>query len=51
MLKEGKTKKRIIARKFNITPEQLRKIEKGIDWAWVTEENQNQDEDKESKEE
>lgn len=35
MLKEGKTKKKILARQFNITPEQLRKIEKGIDWAWV----------------
>ena len=35
MLRDGKTKKKIIARKFHITPEQLRKIEKGIDWAWV----------------
>lgn len=35
-LKEGKTKKKILAKTFNITVEQLRKIEKGIDWGYVT---------------
>lgn len=34
-LKEGKTKKKILAKSFNITVEQLRKIEKGIDWGYV----------------
>lgn len=34
-LQEGKTKKSILAKNFNITIEQVRKIEKGIDWAWV----------------
>ncbi|MGH1334660.1 MAG: HNH endonuclease [Aureispira sp.] len=35
-LKEGKTKKKILAKNFGITVEQLRKIEKGIDWKYVT---------------
>lgn len=35
-LKEGKTKKQILAKSFNITMAQLRKIEKGIDWGYVT---------------
>jgi hypothetical protein len=35
-LKEGKTKKKILAKSFGITVEQLRKIEKGIDWKYVT---------------
>ncbi|MCH2023530.1 MAG: hypothetical protein MK207_13725 [Saprospiraceae bacterium] len=35
-LKEGKTKKKILAKTFGITVEQLRKIEKGIDWKYVT---------------
>lgn len=35
-LKEGKTKKKILARDFGITIEQVRKIEKGIDWKHVT---------------
>lgn len=34
-LKEGKTKKRILAKSFNITMAQLRKIEKGIDWGYI----------------
>lgn len=34
-LKEGKTKKQILAKNFNITMAQLRKIEKGIDWGYV----------------
>lgn len=34
-LKEGKTKKKILAKNFGITVEQLRKIEKGIDWGYV----------------
>ena len=34
-LKEGKTKKKILAKNFNISVEQLRKIEKGIDWGYV----------------
>jgi hypothetical protein len=35
-LKEGKTKKQILAKNFNITMAQLRKIEKGIDWGYIT---------------
>lgn len=35
-LKEGKTKKQILAKNFNITVAQLRKIEKGIDWGYIT---------------
>lgn len=35
-LKEGKTKKQILAKSFNITMAQLRKIEKGIDWGYIT---------------
>jgi hypothetical protein len=34
-LKAGKTKKKILAKSFGISVEQVRKIEKGIDWAWV----------------
>lgn len=34
-LREGKTKKKILAKSFDITVEQLRKIEKGIDWKYV----------------
>lgn len=40
-LKEGKTKKQILAKNFNITMAQLRKIEKGIDWGYVTLEDDN----------
>jgi len=35
-LRRGKTKKRILAKNFGITVEQLRKIEKGIDWKHIT---------------
>lgn len=35
-LKEGKTKKQILAKNFKITMAQLRKIEKGIDWGYIT---------------
>lgn len=35
-LAEGKTKKKILAKSFGITLAQLRKIEKGIDWGYVT---------------
>ena len=35
-LKEGKTTKNILAKNFGISVEQLRKIEKGIDWSYVT---------------
>jgi hypothetical protein len=38
-LKSGKTKKKILAKNFGITVEQIRKIEKGIDWAWVKDKN------------
>lgn len=34
-LKAGKTKKKILAKNFGITVEQVRKIEKGIDWSYI----------------
>lgn len=42
-LKEGKTKKQILAKSFNITMAQLRKIEKGIDWGYITLDDDNKD--------
>lgn len=41
-LKQGKTKKQILAKNFNITMAQLRKIEKGIDWGYITLEDDNE---------
>ncbi|MEM6965225.1 MAG: hypothetical protein AAF573_10690 [Bacteroidota bacterium] len=35
-LKEGKTKKRVLARSFGITETQLRRIEKGENWGHIT---------------
>ncbi len=47
-LKEGKTKKQILAKNFNITMAQLRKIEKGIDWGYVTLEDDDQERNEQS---